>query len=167
MTQTATTSPAQVETKKVTGRRTLHFATLADCLADAEMLARSRVRCLGNWSAGQIFQHVATGMNSSIDGARFKPSLLFRLILPLFKKRILTKGMTPGFKLPPAAARVLVPGDTDTEAGLAAIRSAIARLQTEENRAPSPFLGKLTREESDQLHLRHAELHFSFIVPTD
>ncbi len=45
------------------------------------------------------------------------------------------------------------------------LRQAIHRLQTEEKRAPNPVLGKLTREEWDRLHCRHAELHLSFLVP--
>ena len=29
------------------------------------------------------------------------------------------------------------------------------------------LLGELTREQSDQLHCRHCELHLSFLVPVD
>ena len=165
MSQTQAAVPAPIKTAKVSGRRELHFHTLQDCLADAEHMSQVEVRCLGNWSLGQILKHVAEGMHSSIDGSRFKPPLLFRLIGPFFKKRILTKRMTAGFQLPADAAKVLVPGDTSTEEGLKALRLAVERLQKEDNRAPSPFLGMLTREESDQVHLRHAELHLSFVVP--
>jgi hypothetical protein len=45
------------------------------------------------------------------------------------------------------------------------LRAAIDRLNREPKRAPSPVFGKMTREEWDQLHLRHAELHLSFFVP--
>ena len=42
------------------GHRELHFKSLEDILADVDRLASSReIRTLGNWSAGQIFEHVA------------------------------------------------------------------------------------------------------------
>ncbi len=83
----------------------------------------------------------------------------------MMKKRILRGPMSPGFKLPPAAAKNLVPGPTSTDEGLAALRAAIARQEREPNRAPSAFLGPLSHEEWNQLHLNHAALHMSFLVP--
>jgi hypothetical protein len=38
-------------------------------------------------------------------------------------------------------------------------------MKAEPQRFPSPFLGELTREQWDQLHCRHCELHLSFILP--
>jgi hypothetical protein len=45
------------------------------------------------------------------------------------------------------------------------IRAAIGRMKTESTRFPSPFLGELTRDQWDQLHCRHCELHLSFLIP--
>ena len=58
-----------------------------------------------------------------------------------------------------------MPAATSLEDGLAHIRNAIHRLQTDPKRVPSAFLGTLTKEEWTQLHCRHAELHFSFLIP--
>ena len=67
---TATSTP--IDTTKVTGRRTLHFNSLDEIAADVEMLTKAReIKTLGNWSAGQVVQHVATTMNKSIDGFSF------------------------------------------------------------------------------------------------
>ena len=162
----ATVKELPVNTAKVAGRRTLRFNSFREVLADAEKLSQVPVRCLGNWSLGQIFKHLAEGIHMSIDGTKFKTPLLLRIIGPLlFKRRILNKGMSPGIKLPADAAKQLVPGETSTEEGLKSLRLAIERAENEEKRAPSPFLGKLTREESDKVHLRHAELHLSFVAP--
>ena len=91
---------------------------------------------------------------------------MIRLFAPLIKKRLLRGPMSPGFKLPPAAAKELIPETPiSAEPGLNELRSAIERLNCETHRAPSPVFGKMTREEWDQLHLRHAELHLSFFVP--
>jgi uncharacterized protein DUF1569 len=153
------------DTSKVQGRRKVQYSSLRDVLADAERMSKGPVEALGNWSAGQIFLHLAKSLNTSIDGSDAKPSWFFRLMARMMKKRILRGPMPPGFKLPPAAAQVLVPGPTSTDEGLAALRAAIARQEREPKRAPSPFLGRLSHEEWTQLHLNHAALHMSFLVP--
>jgi len=157
---------APIVTKKVTGRRVLRFATLDDILADAERLAGGRARQLGNWSPGQAFSHLARTMNMSLDGAKWRAPLIFRLMAPLIKKRLLRGPMKAGFKLPGyAAEQLLPPTPVATDHGLAELRTAIQRLHREPRRAPSPFFGPMTREEWNQLHLRHSELHLSFFVP--
>jgi hypothetical protein len=158
-----------IDTGKVAGRRQLHFNSLDDILADVERLANSReIRTLGNMSSGQILEHLATTMNKSIDGYQFGLPTPVRVVFRLFmKNKFLTKPMPAGFKLPVKAQAELVPGSTSQEAGLQDIRRAIKRLQTEPNRAPSPVLGPLTRDEWNQIHCRHSELHLSFLVPVD
>lgn len=158
-----------IDTCKVAERRQLHFNSLDDIGADVERLAKSReIRALGNWSPGQVFQHVANVMNKCIDGFAFRPPAIIRFVVRcFFKRRFLTKPMAPGFKLPAAAASELIPPATTQEAGLDSIRRALARLQTETIRVPSPVLGPLTVEQWNQLHCRHAELHLSFLVPVD
>jgi hypothetical protein len=158
---------AAVDTGKITGRRTLHFNSIQDIAADVETLAQAKeVRTLGNWSEGQIFMHLANTMNGSIDGMKFKAPWFIRVVAQLFfKRRFLTKPMSAGFKLPADAANELIPSATTREEGLQNIRAALDRLQKETKRGPSPVLGQLTREEWDQLHCRHAELHLSFLVP--
>lgn len=157
-----------IDTGKVKGRRELHFHTLNDIGADVEQLARAgEVRALGNWSAGQNLKHLAIVMNCCIDGFPSKLPAVLRFLLRLFmKKKVLTTSMGPGFKLPKGAS-ALIPPTTTWEEGLQAIRQALQRQKTENARVPSPFLGPLTREEWDQLHCRHCELHLSFLVPRE
>jgi hypothetical protein len=82
----------------------------------------------------------------------------------VFKKRLLEKGLTPGFKLSPRAAAVLVPGETDTVAALAHLRKSLDRLKSESQRSAHPFLGPMTSDEAEKMCLRHAELHMSFVT---
>jgi hypothetical protein len=161
------TSAASIDTARLTGRRELHFNTLEDILAEVDRLANSReIRTLGNWSAGQIFEHVARVMEKSIDGFDSNLPAIMRFILGrTLKSRMLNKPMAAGFKLPRRAGSELIAPATSLEDGFAHIRKAIHRLQTEPDRVPSPFLGPLTREEWDKIHCRHAELHFSFLIP--
>lgn len=155
-----------INTGKVTGRRQLHFDNLDDIRADVDQLAKwPSIRTLGNWSAGQILWHLAVVMKGSIDGIPpMMPGFVMSIMRFLFKRRFLTKTMSAGFKLPAKAASI-IPPPTSFEDGLRFIRQALDRLQKESQRAPSPVLGPLTREEWDQLHCRHAELHLSFLVP--
>jgi hypothetical protein len=163
----ATRMSTAIDTAKVTERRQLHFDKIEDILADVNHLAESQeIKALGNWTPGQIFQHLATVMNKSIDGfdRNLPAPLRFGLRL-LFKNRFLYKPMAPGFKLPKKTAEELVCPSMTTAEGLQNLRQAIHRLQTETKRSPSAFLGLLTREEWDQLHCRHSELHLSFLIP--
>lgn len=157
-----------VDTAKVTERRQLHFNSLDDIVADVERLAAAReIRALGNWSAGQVFGHLAKVMNKCIDGFDSRLAWPLRFLLRvLMKRKVLTKPMPPGFKLGKKAAAELIPEPrVSTEEGLASIRRALGRLKTETKRVPSPFLGPLTLDEWNQLHCRHCELHLSFLVP--
>lgn len=158
-----------IDTAKVSGRRQLHFASLDDILADVERLAQSKeIRALGNLSPGQIFKHLAIVMNKSIDGFVNRPPAVVRfLIRLLFKRRVLTKTMSAGFKLPAKAQGELIPPPTSLEDGLQSIRQAIKRLKTETTRAPSAAFGPLSIDEWNHLHCHHAELHMGFLVPVD
>jgi hypothetical protein len=157
-----------IDTGNVTQRRQLQLNGLDDLVVELDRLAAAReIRTLGNWSAGQIFQHLALVMNKSIDGFdRMMPFPVRFLAQRLFLPRILKKGMTPGFKLPGRAAEILPPPISTAE-GLQNLRQAIGRIQTEGKRAPHSFFGNLANEQWNQLHCRHAELHLSFLQPVD
>jgi hypothetical protein len=154
-----------INTTKVENRRQLHFHTVGDILADVERLNQGKIKALGNWSSGQVLRHLTLVMNGSIDGFPFRLSWPLRLMGRLFRNRVLTKGMTPGYQLNGPAAEAFLPPATTWEEGLQAYRQAIHRQQTETKREPSPFFGAMTREQWEQLHCRHAELHLSFLVP--
>lgn len=158
-----------VNTKTVDGRRKLHFETLDEMLADAEQLATGEVRMLGNWSLAQVFKHLAEALNSTIDGSSFRPSFFVKVMAKLFmRKKFIYGEIPPGFSIPEAAQAQFLPrDDTETQAALDELRSAVQRLKSTDERAAHPFFGELPREESDQFQLRHAELHLSFAVPTD
>jgi hypothetical protein len=156
-----------IDTRKVQNRRPLHFEKIEDILRDVEQLNHGPVKALGNWSGGQILRHLAIVMNGSIDGSGMRLNWFLRLMGWMMKGRILRKGMPPGFQLKGKTAEALVPPATSWEEGLEMFRQAIRRQQTESKREPSAFLGAMTREEWDQLHCRHSELHLSFLVPVN
>lgn len=155
-----------VNTAKVTGRRELRFASLDEVLADAERLVKGPSKTLGNWSLGQILKHLAAAMDMAVDGLSAKPPWIMRQAARLMKNRMLNKGLSPGFQLPRSMAKTLVVDDgTTPEEGLAALRTAIDRYKSAGELKPHPAFGPLSRTEWDKLHLRHSELHLSFVVP--
>jgi hypothetical protein len=155
-----------INTAKVANRRELHFDSLQQILDEVERLDPATTKTLGNWSGGQILRHLAIVINGSIDGTALRFSWILRMMGRMLKKRILAKGMMPGFQMKGKSAEILVPPATSWEEGLACFRQAIHRLETESKRQRSPFLGPMTREDWDRLHCRHAELHLSFLVPS-
>ncbi|MBC8355020.1 MAG: DUF1569 domain-containing protein [Planctomycetes bacterium] len=157
-----------IDTKKVEGRRELQFQSLDDVLADLDQLASGEVKTLGNWSLGQICGHLAAGMSSALDGSSFNPPFIFRLIGPFMKKKFLTGKMPTGFKIPKAAEGQFLPSnDVETEAAVGELRSAIERLKaaSDADLVRHPMFGEMTKHEAEQFHLRHAEMHLSFVVP--
>ncbi len=157
-----------IDTTRVANRRQLRFETVEDILADVEHLNGSKFKALGNWSGGQILKHLATVMNSSIDGMPpMRLAWYMRLMARLMKGWLLSGKMPPGFKLKDEAATSFIPQETNWDEGLRLIRGAVRRQQTESKREPSPFLGPMTREDWNRLHCRHAELHLSFLVPAN
>ena len=87
------------------------------------------------------------------------------IIAPFLKNSALTKPLKPGIKLPKSAEQYLPDPLLTMEDSLAECHKAVARLATETPKAKHPFFGAMASEEWMALHLRHAELHMSFVVP--
>ncbi|MFZ9091073.1 MAG: DUF1569 domain-containing protein [Planctomycetaceae bacterium] len=152
-----------IRTAKVSNRRSLKLNTLDEILADVEFLDQAPVYSLGNWTPGQNLRHLTVLMLGCLDGIEVQVPFLTRAAVSLIKKRILTRPMSPGLQLPRSAS-VLLPDETSWEDGVQQICSALKRMQVEPQRLAHPVLGELTREQWDQLHCRHCELHLSFLT---
>jgi hypothetical protein len=155
-----------VDTKRVGGRRAVRFRSFDELLAEAESLAAGPTESLGNWSLGQALKHLALSMDLSIDGGDFDVHWLIRGFIRTFlRRRLIHVRMSPGVRLPPPMAEQLVPGETSVEEGLSELQRAVERLRRDSRRRPHPLLGKMSLAEWEQFHLRHAELHLSYILP--
>ncbi len=152
-----------VNTKKVAGRRAVKYASLDELLADARRFSEIEFQKLGNWSPGQIYEHLARTMNCSLDGFDMTFPAPLRWIMSLFmKKRMLYKSIPAGFK---STAKMVASDSIATETGLANLEQAIHRHQGNPTYVLHPGFGKLTPEEWIAFHLRHAEMHMSFLIP--
>lgn len=154
----------------VAQRRSVHYSTMPAFRADVEKLAAGQYETVGNWSFGQILLHLANAVNGSFDGYPFSLPWYMRIVrpvvVPFVKKSFLTQPMKPGFKLPKTAEPYLPQPDVTTEAALSQLQAALDRFEKETPEAEHPFLRALTPNEWVALHLRHAELHMSFVRPT-
>jgi hypothetical protein len=154
------------QTLKAPARRRLRFLTHGDILTEVRSLAGRPTRQLGNWSLPAITQHLAAAMNLCIDGdVPFRVPLTTRILARIYRKRILNGRLPVGFKLPEGAVTILYPEPESMDAAIAELEKAIARLKTTNQRVAHPALGSMNAAQWDLFHLRHAELHLSFIVP--
>ncbi len=96
-----------VNTAKVEGRRKLDYASFDELLTDADRLSSGPMKVLGNWSAGQIFRHLAIVYNQSIDGFTITFPWYFRIMAKIFRNKLITarcrqasncRPRTPGFR---------------------------------------------------------------------
>ncbi|MEM1165294.1 MAG: DUF1569 domain-containing protein [Planctomycetota bacterium] len=167
----STSSPAGgVDTKTVEDRRTLHFTTLADILADAEAFAATgEPRTSGNWSVGEVVDHVRMIMTYSREGFPDMgiPAPLRWFTILFMKKRTLAKGFDAGFKFPTAKiAAAFTPERVSLDVAMTRLRREVELSSVPGAMSqPSPLVGRLTHDEWQALQCRHAELHFSFVFP--
>jgi hypothetical protein len=167
----AMTAPTDTAQTGRPQRRTLHFSTIDDALAEAERLVAAeregRLDRAGNWALGQTLGHLATWASFALDGYpdAVRAPWLVRAIARILKNRIITGGMRPGMKLGrlPGGTVGLEPLPADE--GLARFRAALERLRATAPTEPNPVFGPLTHDQWIQLNLRHAELHLGFQIP--
>jgi len=150
-------------------RRPLRFERLTDAVADAERLLEAGYTPHGNWSLGQIGEHLAKPLHWTIDGYPLKAPLPIRLMgTYVLKNRLITKGFPSGVKLKRKFAVMLPTIDTAKDAeGVTLFREAVDRFTADPSQAtqPNPLVGSMTPEQYEQFHCRHAELHLSFLEP--
>ena len=150
------------------GRRTLRFNSIAEAIADAESVTSNPHLTLGNWTTGQILDHLSRTVRIAFDGPHIPAPWFVRIfIAPFMKKNFLTGVLSPGFQFTPQMAAYQPDHNADTKTALEEFRKQFSRLEREAPTAPNPFLGKLTHPEWIGTNLRHCELHLSFLVPED
>lgn len=149
--------------------RELHFQDLDAVLAEARRIAEHPdAPTRGSWSASQNLWHVARYLQASVEGYPFKAPLWMKLVGPLMKSRIISKGMATGFKTPSYVAEHMEPQRQDP--AQTAMGPALELLETWADKAKrqgfiavNPVFGKMSRDQWIALHCRHAEMHFGLI----
>ncbi len=154
-------------TRQITDRRELHFSSMGDILDDVEYLAAGDPpRTAGNWTSAQIVAHVGRVIDYSIEGFPTpKAALPLRFVCWLLRRIVLTRPMQPGVKLPRNFAALIPDHGTTWEDAVDGFRAVYTKLATRRMTHPSPVFGRMSHEQWEQLHCRHAEMHFSFMHP--
>lgn len=161
-----------VDTKTAT-RRDLRFASFDEVAADLDRLEAAMnagtLTATGNWTPGQVFDHLAKFLQFAYDGFPSKAPPPVRWIARMMFKTKAANSEDPipsGFKLPKQASALLPREDIRDQQGLEYLRSQVARVQSGEKMSqPSPLLGRLTPEEWVTLQRKHMALHLSFLEP--
>lgn len=157
-----------INTRRVRGRRRLRFRDFDALLAEVRQLHTAPHRALGNWSLPQIVMHVGQVMHGSIDGSQAPAEfpLPARIVGRLFLRPLLLNVAVPAGIQPPAAVRREFMFDqAEFDEAFACLETGVQRLGRQGTRVVHPLLGRLSAAQWDKFHLRHAEMHLSFIVP--
>lgn len=151
--------------------RSLVFTSYPELVAELDRLEASHqagtLVAGGAWSAGQIFQHVARFIRFSYDGFPFSPPWFVAVIGRAMKPFMGFLKLRPGIKLPAGASALLPDDGVSFEAGLAELRTQVARIEGgEQMQQKSPLFGRLSHDRWRRMHLDHAAMHLGFLRDT-
>lgn len=134
-------------------RRTIEFDSIDDVLAEAEQLRKNGYDRAGNWSLGQVCNHLAEEVKLfSTMPVRLIPAPVQRLMQGTFlRTAVLGKyGAAMGLRLPTIKPQNQPIDDAE---GVQRLRDSFEQLQQVGAEHLVPF------------HLWHAGHHFSFLIP--
>ncbi len=152
--------------KSKTQRRAVVFEEPGEILIEARRLAAlDNLTLTGNWSLGQILEHLGRAFSFSVDGIDYRAPWRLRLLGWLLKRRIINQSMPSGFKAPAGMADVLESdAPVSTADGLDTLARGYEKYRGATRLAPHPIFGRLTGPQWDRLHCNHAAMHFSFVL---
>ncbi|EAQ80243.1 DUF1569 domain-containing protein [Blastopirellula marina] len=153
-----------------TKRREVVFENLADVVDECRRLTVVGYHHVGQWNLGQICQHLAAGMNQSVDGFEDPPPFWMPIAKPLIRMLVLPTILKGGvIKMKATAPKSTLPSaNADDEIRLAELEEAIARISDENVEfVESPIFGKLTTDQWRKFHLWHCQHHMSFLIPAN
>ena len=153
-------------------RRALRLESVDDLATELDRIVAvhyaGHLHANGNWTPAQILEHLAKLIEFSYEGFPFRASWPLRVVSHVAKwvawKRFVDLAMQPGWSLRGGAAALLPDPWADFDVAAARLRAALWRIRRgDPMRQPSPWEGALTHEQWVYVHLRHAELHLSFL----
>ena len=152
--------------------RDVRFQTLDDILADARAMLDRPVRSLGNWTPAQIVDHVGIPIRGATDGfgdvrLPWHSRLFFRVVMAVYPAMFLKNKFPKGIKFPKGTEAFFSPRPADAitlQQAVDELATTVERAKRERMSHPSPLVGPLSHEQWEQLHCRHAELHFALVV---
>ena len=162
-----------VDTGRISERRPVRLPTLEDLVFEVDRVAAAAtagsVRPLGNWSPAQVLWHIGRLIELSFDGFPFRyrrgPTWITRLFRLLAWRWLIALAFRPGFQNPPEAAALEPEPSVSLAEATAYLKRQIARVRGGERMTQECSVeGPYTHEQWVYIHLRHAELHLSFLA---
>lgn len=151
-------------------RRQLKFGSLDEVVRDAEHLLAVGYERAGNWDLAQCCGHLVEWMRFPMDGFPRPPlpiRMMFAVLRPLIGRKELLRAIeTNEMRSSGTDPKTIPQPGGDPAAAVAKLKDTVERMKsyTGEIR-PSPFFGKMTREEWFGLNRVHAAHHLSFLIP--
>ena len=145
-------------------RRALSFSRLDEVMPDVDRLLDGH-RAVGNWTLGQVCNHLAWTIRLSVEGFPAKAPWIARVTVLRFVKRwVLSKGRIPaGGPLP---KRFEPKSGLDDRAEAEALRATIRLFAAEAGPlAEHPYFGRLNVDEWNRFHCIHCGHHLGFLRP--
>lgn len=162
----ATATPP-IDTTRVQGRRKVRYDSYDELLADAQSLSAGEVQTLGNWTYGQVLDHLAKSIHAMIEGPGFKLPMPVRFVMRLMMmKKMVHQEVPPGFKFPANVAKRFEPNDVPIHKGIERLREAVERVKSTDERGMHPAFGTVSTNDWDEFQRRHCEMHMSFVRPS-
>ena len=160
---------AAVNTANTPGFRVLRFTTIGDAMAEIDRIVAAdqagKLIHTGNWTAGQVFGHIASWIEYGYVGYPMKPPpWIIRVMLRMRVKKYLRDGMPRGVRIPGVENGTFGIEPLSTAEGADRLRRAFLRLKNGELAVhDSPAFGPMSHPDRIELNLRHAELHLGFL----
>jgi hypothetical protein len=164
---------AEIDTGRVRNRRPVHLKTIDDLAAEVERVVAAanagRIHPLGNWSPAQMLWHIGKLIEFSFDGFSWRyrrgPLWLTRPLRFLAWRWLIRMAFRPGFRNPPEATALEPAAGLAFEEAAAYLRHQIERIRRGEKMTQeSAVEGPYSHEQWVYIHLRHAELHLSYLA---
>lgn len=145
-------------------RQRLHFEDLAGAIAHAKSLQNSGYEQLGNWSLGQVCNHLAQTVNLSVNGFPFRlPSPVAAVLRWAFFNVSVVPRLMGSIRLP-TSRNLTQETPCDDQAGIDRLIRATERMTAPDAKLKAnPLLGQLTVAQWQRFHGWHAARHLSFL----
>jgi hypothetical protein len=146
-------------------RRTLNFATLDRVMPEVDRLLQGH-ETLGQWSLGQVCNHLAATFTYSVEGfPGHAPWIVRQTIGAVARRNVFKTGRLPAWlKLP---AKFAPKPGLDARAEAEALRASLQFYAAHQGPlAIHPLMGRLTREQWTRLHGIHCAHHLGFLSPS-
>lgn len=160
------------DTRRILQRRAIRLQNIDDLLREAERVcaasAAGKIRSLGNWSAAQVLWHIGKLIELSFDGFSWRyrrgPQWITRPFRFLAWRWLIRLAFRPGFKNPPEAAVLEPSAAVSLEEAATYLFRQVERIRSgEQMTQESAVEGPYSHQQWLFIHLRHAELHLSFL----